>query len=255
MQAGTLTKGLHVLTVLATKTSASLIELSRAVEIDQSTAHRLLRVMVGMGFVEKHPETKRYSVGPQFRALLSGRYGRIQRAAFPAMRALVESLAVTVALRIQEGKQMVIIERVESNDLLRVSYPLGFRHSILFGSSGKVFLAFLPTYEVTQLLGAAFSANNRAFSRSLARVRGVGYATSRGTAVKGLTTVSVPVLTDDRRPVAVLSLSWPSAKYPNSEIAKIAKAGLRQAREISKALGSNTEAGEPDFRGVAAAGI
>lgn len=255
MKAGTLVKGLHLLTVLAAKTSGSLAELARGVEIDQSTVHRILGVMVGMGFVAKDQATKRYSIGPQFRALVSGRYGRIQQAAFPVMRSLAASLGVTVALRIQEGKQMVVIDRMESNDLLRVSYPLGFRHSILFGSSGKVFLAFLPAYEAAQLLGPEFFAQNRALSRSLVRVKKTGYATSRGTAVKGLTTVSVPVLAEHGRPVAVLSLSWPSAKYPNSEIGRIARAGLAQAREISQALGgAKWEGSEPDFKGMAVSG-
>jgi hypothetical protein len=42
--------------------------------------------------------------------------------------------------------------------------------------------------------------------------------------------------TEHGRPVAVLSLSWPSSKYPNSKIDQIAKMALKEAREISKAL-------------------
>lgn len=251
MEAGTLVKGLHLLTVIAAKTSGSLAELARGVEIDKSTIHRILGAMERMGFVEKDRHTKRYSLGPQFRALISDHYGQIQQAALPIMRSLVESLSVSVALRVREGKQMVIIERVDSTDLLRVSFPLGFRHSILFGSSGKVFLAFLPTYEAAELLGQEFLRNGT-LARSLMRVKKKGYATSRGTAVKGLTTVSVPVLTGHGRPVAVLSLSWPSAKYPNSKIGEIAKTALKEARQISKALmSSKSEIDERDFGGLA----
>ena len=237
MKAGTLVKGLHLLTVLsATASDYSLAELARAVEIDKSTAHRILSVMEAMGFVEKNQATKRYTVGPQFRSLLSTSYGRIQRAALPAMRSLAESLGITIALRIREGKQMVVIDRVESNDLLRVSFPVGLRHSILFGSAGKAFLAFLPVNEAMQLLGLCSLTKNAALWSSLRRIKRIGYATSRGTAVKGAISVSVPIVTTQRRPIAVLSLSWPSAKYRYSQTKQIAEAGMRGARQIARAL-------------------
>ncbi len=237
MKAGTLVKGLNLLTVLSAKSSDySLTELATATEIDKSTVHRILAVMETMGFVEKHQETKRYKVGPQFRALLSTNHGQIQRSALPVMRSLAESLGITVALRIREGKQMVVIDRVESNDRLRVSFPLGLRHSVLFGSAGKAFLAFLPTNEAMQLLGTGSLTRNAALWSSLARIKKKGYATSRGTAVKGTVSVSVPIVTSNGRPIAVLSLSWPSAKYPSRKLKQIAEAGVKGAHRISKAL-------------------
>jgi IclR family KDG regulon transcriptional repressor len=245
MKAGTLVKGLHLLTVLRAKASDySLAELARAVEIDKSTIHRILAVMETMGFVEKNQRTKRYTVGPQFRALVSTDYGQIQRATLPVMRSLSESLGITVALRIREGKQMVVIDRVESNDLLRVSFPLGLRHSILFGSAGKAFLAFLSINEAMQLLGAGSLTRNAALWSSLARIKKRGYATSRGTAVKGAVSASIPIVAAHGRPIAVLSLSWPSAKYPYRQIKQIADAGVKGARRIAKTL-MDTETGEP----------
>lgn len=239
MKAGTLVKGLHLLTVLsATASDYSLVELARAVEIDKSTVHRILSVMEAMGFVEKNQATKRYTVGPQFRSLLSTSSGHIQRATLPVMRSLAESLGITVALRIREGKQMVVIDRVESNDLLRVSFPVGLRHSILFGSAGKAFLAFLPVNEAMQLLGFHSLTKNASLWSSLPRIKKIGYATSRGTAVKGAISASVPIVTVHGRPLAVLSLSWPSAKYPYRQIKQIAEAGVRGARQISKAIGN-----------------
>jgi DNA-binding IclR family transcriptional regulator len=205
-------------------------------EIDKSTVHRILAVMATMGFVEKNQATKRYTIGPQFRALAAPSYGQIQQIALPRMRSLAESTGVTVALRIREGKQMVVVDRVENNDLLRVSFPIGFSHPISFGSAGKVFLAFLPKNEAIQLLGAGFLTKNHNFLSDLARIRKRGYAISRGSAVKGMISVSVPIVTMEERPIAVLSLSWPAAKYPSRQIRKIADAGVKKAREISYAV-------------------
>jgi DNA-binding IclR family transcriptional regulator len=152
------------------------------------------------------------------------------------MRSLAQSTGVTVALRIREGKQMVIVDRVENDDLLRVSFPIGLRHSISFGSAGKVFLAFLPKNETIQLLGSAFLTRNSNFCSTLARIKKRGYAISRGSAVKGMISVSAPILTVEGRPIAVLSLSWPSAKYSYRQIGQIAAAGVKKAREISHAI-------------------
>ena len=237
MTAGTLVKGLQLITLLAAKPSeSSLTELAVALEIDKSTVHRILAVMATMGFVEKNQATKLYSIGPQFRALAAPSYGQIQQIALPSMRSLAESTGVTVALRIREGKQMVVVDRVENNDLLRVSFPIGFSHPISFGSAGKAFLAFLPKNEAIQLLGSDFLTKNRNFLSSLARIRKRGCAISRGSAVKGMISVSVPIVTVEERPVAVLSLSWPAAKYPSRHIRQIAEAGVKKAREISYAV-------------------
>jgi DNA-binding IclR family transcriptional regulator len=237
MKAGTLVKGLDLLTVLSVKPAdSSLAELASAVEIDKSTAHRILAVMTARGFVEKNQLTKRYSIGPQFRSLTSPGHRQIQQAALPSIRSLAQSTGVTVALRIREGKEMVVVDRVENNDLLRVSFPIGLRHPISFGGAGKVFLAFLPKDEAMQMLGPAFLKKNQNFLASVARIRKRGYAISRGTAVKGAIAVSVPILSTKERPVAVLSLSWPSAKYPYRQLRQIAEAGVKKAREISRAM-------------------
>jgi DNA-binding IclR family transcriptional regulator len=237
MTGGTLVKGLQLITVLAAKPAEfSLTELAGAVEIDKSTVHRILAVMATMGFVEKNQVTKRYTIGPQFRALAAPSHGHIQQVALPRMRSLADSTGVTVALRIREGKQMVIVDRVENNDLLRVSFPIGLRHSVSFGSAGKAFLAFLPKAEAMQVLGSAFLRGNRGFLASLTRIRSRGYAISRGTAVKGTLSVSAPIVTEKERPIAVLSLSWPSAKYPYRQSRQIAMAAVKTARAISNAI-------------------
>jgi len=89
MTAGTLVKGLQLITLLAAKPSeSSLTELAVALEIDKSTVHRILAVMATMGFVEKNQATKLYSIGPQFRALAAPSYGQIQQIALPSMRSL-----------------------------------------------------------------------------------------------------------------------------------------------------------------------
>src|SRR5436190_23069400 len=86
MKAGTLVKGLDLLTTLSAKASEiSLAELANAVAIDKSTARRILAVMTAMGFVAKDETTNRYSLGAQFRALTSLSYGQLQEAAVPLM--------------------------------------------------------------------------------------------------------------------------------------------------------------------------
>jgi DNA-binding IclR family transcriptional regulator len=241
MKAGTLVKGLDLLTTLSVKASdSSLGELATAVAIDKSTAHRILAVMTSMGFVAKDETTKRYSLGAQFRALTSPNYGQLQQAALPRMRSLAQSTGVTVALRIREGKDMVVIDRVENSDLLRVSFPIGLRHPISFGGAGEAFLAFLPRSEAMRVLGRPFCERNRNFFAKLARIRNRGYAVSRGTAVKGAISVSVPILAAEERPIGVLSLSWPSAKYPSSRLRRIAEAGVKKAREISNSIHGRT---------------
>lgn len=164
MSPGSLSKGLTVLVQLAqSQRDWGLTELANTLHLDKSTLHRILDTMGRMEFVAKDSQSKRYRIGPRFQALFPSTYEQLKQVALPTIRALSKSLGVTVALRVREGDQMVIIDRVESEDLLRVSYPIGFKHPISFGSSGKLFLAFLPREEA-QLAGRIVYHELRGFS-------------------------------------------------------------------------------------------
>jgi len=198
-----------------------------------------------MEFVAKDSQSKRYRIGPRFRALFPSTYEQLKQVALPTILALSKSLGVTVALRVREGDQMVIIDRVESEDLLRVSYPIGFKHPISFGSSGKLFLAFLPREEAQLVLEAASTSggNGRVKSTGIGRVwdelrkiRKKGYAIGRGVVVKGTMSVAIPLFSSGERVVAIISLSWPIVKYPPSALKNILRKGIKATEEVSKIL-------------------
>ena len=258
MATGSLAKGLNLLAQLAEdRRDWGLTELANSLGLDKSSAYRLLDTMVSMSFVEKDAQSKRYRVGPKLCTLFPPSYNHIKQAAQSTLRSLSKSLGVTVALRVQEGNQMVVIDRVESEDLLRVSFPIGYRHPITFGCSGKVFLAFLPHDEAIRLvescdtggkvgLGArsipdGSGANDEQTRSQLTRTRERGYEVGREVVARGTRSVSIPLFAKGDRPVAVLSLTWPSVKYPRAMLSTIVKKGLEAANQISRNLPGNAD--------------
>ncbi len=243
MLKGTTAKTLGLLSSLAKEPRHwTLKELSQQTGIDKSTAYRLLRTMRDLGFVEKDMGTKTYSTGPRLRSLLYSAQDQWIHAARPALRSLSESLGVTVAIRLREGNQMVVIDRVESQGHLRVTYPIGDRHPITFGGSGKLFLAYLSKNEVVELIKSVDSEKGEgglAMSRfwtELRRIKNRGHAITRGVVTRGIVTVSIPILGKHGEILGVLSLSWPSVQYPPGSITKIIAIGKARASEISSKL-------------------
>jgi len=136
MLKGTTAKTLSLLSSLAKEPRHwTLKELSQQNGIDKSTAYRLLSTMKDLGFVEKNSETRTYLPGPRLRSLLYSAQDQWVHAARSALRSLSESLGVTAAIRVREGNQMVVIDRVEGQGHLRVTYPIGDRHPITFGGN------------------------------------------------------------------------------------------------------------------------
>jgi len=250
MLKGTTAKTLSLLSSLAKEPRHwTLKELSQQNGIDKSTAYRLLSTMKDLGFVEKNSETRTYLPGPRLRSLLYSAQDQWVHAARSALRSLSESLGVTAAIRVREGNQMVVIDRVEGQGHLRVTYPIGDRHPITFGGSGKLFLAYLSKEEVVKLIKSLDSDSERktlAISRfwtELRRIKNQGYAVTRGVATKGIITVSVPVLGKHGEILGVLSLSWPSIQYPPGTIKKIIVIGKARASEISRSISEGVASG------------
>lgn len=237
MTKGTAAKVLALISTLARDPREwSLKELAVDCEIDKSTAYRLLGTMKALGYVDKNLKTKSYSVGPKLRSLFSPRYDHLAYTAHPTLEWLSKSLNATATIRIREGNQMVVIDRIEGQGHLRVTYPIGDRHPISFGGSGKVFLAFLSKEEVAGLIVSTGSGNEKQVSRlhrELQQIRKKSYAVTSGVVTKGIVTVSLPVLGKSQTVLGVLSLSWPTAQYRLDDIKNIIEFGAKGASEIA----------------------
>ena len=215
-------------------------EIATALELPTSTAHRLLGSLRGRGYVVRM-RGGRYRLGPA--AIALGRR-TAHDAVTPALRTALEQVAsetgetALVGVRDPDGGGLVILDRIESPQRLRLVLDIGQVVPLHAGAASKALLAHLPPSDIEAVatgplprLGPATTTDPAALLRDLESVRRAGHALSREEAIKGGWGVASPVLGVDGRPQAVLGMIAPVARYS------------REAEEAAIAIVSRAVAG------------
>jgi DNA-binding IclR family transcriptional regulator len=126
-----------------------------------------------------------------------------------------------VNLAVRDDLEMVYIEMIETDDIIRIGHNLGQRRPIYCTSVGKSILAWLPETELEKLLQKIefhpFTPNtvrnSDQLQEELAFIRKNGYFIDQEQHVLGIRCYGAPVLNCNQEPVAALSVSVPQHKY------------------------------------------
>lgn len=180
-------KALGVLKVFdATRPRLTLSQIAALAEMDMSTAQRFVHTLTELGYLDKDPETKNYSLSPQVFDL-SYRYQisheLIHRAA-PYIQQLSIQLGETANLTVLHCTDIIYVYRVLGQHMLNVKTVLGGRQPAYCTAPGLAMMACMPLEEVDALLAASdlvahtpyTVVDPKAIRQRLAKVRAAGYA-------------------------------------------------------------------------------
>src|SRR5215471_6007926 len=153
--ATSLVKALHVLLALEQSPAGrGVTDIARALGLPKSAVHRLLVTFQACGFVQQQPGSSRYTLGPVL-ARLGLRAADLftpRRVARPHMEALAHEVGETIFLGILCEDSMLVVEKVEQNQILRISPELGTTLPLQQTALGQVWLAFCPAAQREALL-------------------------------------------------------------------------------------------------------
>jgi len=243
----TLGKGLDVLEALAEVEEIALTELAAKLKASNATLFRILATLVHRGYVEKLQRSGHYRLtlrSWQVGARALGRIG-LRQAALEPMRALASKLNESPHLGVLDGDGVIIVEKIECNQPVRVDTYVGQRAPAHCSALGKIILAFAPAQTVEAAwLPQRFTRNTviqrDAFDRELAQVRRQGYAVNRGEWRDGVCAVAVPLSDHSGEVTAGLSLTMPTVRFEDNALQKVLLPALRRTREtIEQTLGGN----------------
>lgn len=219
-----------------------LSELAAAVNLPLATIHRLVRTLVGLGYVRQEP-SRRYSLGPRLMRLADASTARLGALANPRMSAVVRELGESVNLAVLDGDEIVYVAHVApSKNFMRMFTEVGHRAKVHTTAAGKAMLAARPDSCVLDVLRRTgmerFTEHTittpQAFLADLERVRARGYAIDHGEQELGVSCVAVPV-PGAPRPMA-LSMSGPLTRMSDDVIARAVPALREAAVKISADL-------------------
>lgn len=217
--------------------------------LPQSTAHRLLQQFVAMGLVQKSTGGRSYQLGAQMHLLgeLITRKDKLVQCALPAMHKMVKRFGERCSLGQfhPAGNTVEFVSYVESPHPLQYHVQMHQPVSVLWGSSGRVILAFLPAETIAEILKSnrrsptgVSAMRMQELNRELGKIREQGFAVSRGEKIDGVAALSAPIFRSDARVVGGLTMTVPNVRFQQRKEKAMGRSLVAEARAVSTALDS-----------------
>ncbi|AUT74276.1 MULTISPECIES: IclR family transcriptional regulator [Paraburkholderia] len=243
-----LEKGLSVLRAFSAKRrTMTLAEVADATSMSKSSAQRMVYTLEKLGYVRKHPLTRRYQLTPRvmqigFNYLAAD---TLIDVANPFLSELTNITGETTNLTEPDDDEMVYVSRFVSTKFVPIHMPIGSRIPMYCTGSGRAFLCALPVDEaltrLEQMNRVAFTANTvtdlATLGERLVEARQQGYATNREELFIGDMSIAAPVVGSQGRPVAAVHVVAPTSRWTFEDARqKLAPAVIDCARGISNSI-------------------
>ncbi|MEK4027948.1 IclR family transcriptional regulator [Pseudobacillus sp. FSL P4-0506] len=232
------------------QTELTLSEIAEKAAMPKPTAFRFLASLETCGMLVKSKNTGqdvRYRLGLKLLELgnIVAEQLEIRTIAKPWMQELCKELNEDVHLVILDGDEAVYIEKIESNQKVRLHTHVGKRSSIYIGSGPKLLLAFLPPEQQSSLISRIKLEDNadsliqseEALYKHLEQIKDQGYSISLGEQERETIGISYPIRNYSKEVIAALSVSGPVSRIDKELQKEIQEKTKETALNISKALG------------------
>lgn len=237
--AATVLRALH-----ASERPLNASEVARAAGLHRGTAYNILRTLQAEGFVGYDEDTRTYAVSLQ---ILELAYGVLRRSglidiARPLMHAVSDAHGVSVYLsKVFGPSSLLLLDWVGVALRPDPHVTVGRQYPSPAGASGVVIAAFGKSSE--EELKAAFSQvdwhDKPSFANFLARAkeaRQSGFAVDRNAMFRGVTLVSVPVLSPSWELLLILTAAGHSHDLADEALGGLSRAMQSAAARLSDSL-------------------
>lgn len=222
-------------------------ELAAQAGMYKSTVHRLLTTLMKRGYIEQDDVSGKYKLGYTLldmgMKLLSSI--DLRREALQFLQRLAEESNEVVHLAILDQGEIVYVEKVESQNTIRMHSRVGKRVPVHATGLGKAILAFLPVPETIAIIDryglpplTEHTITDRAtFLKSLEDTRNHGYAIDVEENQLGISCVAAPIWDNNHRVIAACSVSGPSVRITTERMKELMPRVTRTGFQISERLG------------------
>ena len=254
-QVQSLVKGLELLALYRPgRAVLTVSEMSRELDAPQSSVYRFVATLRDQGYLRKLPGGEGYALNTEVLRFgdIVRESSELQRLAPPVMRSLVAATGETVFLSLRSGNRGVVIDKVESSEMMRIIPAVGWSFPLHAGSTGKVLLAWEPEdYRSEYLQNNLEQATDNtiidpeSLERELAAVRKTGFALADEEYMVGGRTVAAPVFDAPEQIAASIGIAAPAIRLTHEDAHSLAPIVVEHAQRLSAELGARHEQVSP----------
>lgn len=242
-----LDRGIALLRHLAGEERATLTNVALQSGLTPSSAYRILVTLQRHDLVEFDETTQEWAVGLEAYRIGSRYLARrgLLDVARPVMRELMRATGETANLAVADHGEVVFVAQVEARHPVRAFHGPGSRGQLHASGIGKALLAELPDEEVRERLGAATLERftERTLAELPALLADLGATRERGWSLDdeerhaGMRCIAAAIFDASGAAVAGVSISGPTARFPDDALAGLGARVRAAADEITRRLG------------------
>lgn len=223
------------------KDGAHLREVAEKSGLSRSQTHRYLLAFVNTGVVEQNAQSSRYALGAFAVRLGVAALARVDpvQIAGNHLASVLEELQTTGLLSVWGNYGPTVIRWIDGGIPLFTSLHVGSVLPVQASSTGILFLTHCQRVLTQPIIDSERAGglviDDKELEVQTVKAREMGYASTLGTVVPGLSAVSVPVFDPDNKLVATMSiLSRVQDKnfYTKPRIERIRAAAIEASRAI-----------------------
>ena len=241
-------RALDIITILSLKKGGlGVTEIANQIDINKSSVYRILSTLVQYGYVEQDGESGRYKLGYKFLEISSKLLESIdlRNEARPFLQQLENQTNEVIHLVVFDQSEVVYIEKLEGNEILRMHSKVGKRAPMHCTSVGKAILAHLPLDVVSSIIDRKglpvhtdyTIINKDDLFKELEDIRERGYALDLQENEYGITCIAVPIFDYTGQVVSAISISGPTMRMTEERLEQLKQPIIQIGQQISNRLG------------------
>ena len=216
----------------------SLADIARALDLSRSSVFRLIFTLERGGFLSRVGD-RQYQLGTGvlrlgFSVLAQQDVAEVAR---PLLEALRDRVQASAHLGVLVGAEVLYLVRAPSHQAMISNVSVGSRLPALRTTMGRILLASLPA-QALQALYPGPDILSSCRLRELAADHARGFVAAESAYEHGLVSIAAPVLDRDRRVIAAINVSAPTAVLPlDMALRDVVPHVVAAATGISRSMG------------------
>jgi DNA-binding IclR family transcriptional regulator len=241
-------RALDIMEVLDSHGELGITEIAKILGMEKSTVYRALNTLKVRQYVSQDPDTLRYA--NSYKLFEMGhnvaRNTGLPKMAYRFMRQLAAAAKGAVNLGVRDGRKVVYIDKIESDETVKVCMKIGQGIPLYCTGLGKSLLAFMPDQEVLSLFGRepfeqfthTTHKNVNSLLEDLAAIRKRGYSIDDEEHILGILCVAAPAFNARGETVAAISIATPKMAHSDPALAQdLGRAVYEAADGFTQSLG------------------
>ncbi|MGB3262045.1 IclR family transcriptional regulator [Paenisporosarcina sp.] len=222
-------------------------EISTALKVAKSTAHRLLMSLEEHGYVQKFGRDSTYRLGLKFIEMnyIVTHNLNVLEIARPFIETLSTKTGEIVHLVMLDGQEIVYIDKVENSSTIRIYSQIGRRGPLYCTAVGKAILAYLDEEEASRLISKVVFKkftdhtllSREALENELVTIKKDAYSYDNQEHEMGIRCIGAPIMDHSGRPQYALSVTGPLDRMSDEILEKHIPLLKETATKISRSLG------------------